>query len=82
MAEICNHISETEANAAAAERRTIDRFAATLFETRLGETVMALLLPSPVLVHLFELMTARLMGYCRFMPCPMIFMITMSQLNV
>ena len=39
MAEICTHISETEANAAAAERRTIDRFAAALFETRLGETV-------------------------------------------
>ncbi len=39
MAEICTHISETEANAAAAERRTIDRFAAALFETRLGEVV-------------------------------------------
>jgi ribonuclease R len=39
MAKICTHISETEANAAAAERRTIDRFAATLFETRLGEIV-------------------------------------------
>jgi ribonuclease R len=39
VAEICTHISETEANAAAAERRTIDRFAAALFETRLGETV-------------------------------------------
>ena len=39
IAEICTHISETEANAAAAERRTIDRFAAALFETRLGETV-------------------------------------------
>ena len=39
MAKICTHISETEANAAAAERRTIDRFAAALFETRLGETV-------------------------------------------
>ena len=39
MAEICTHISETEANAAAAERRTIDRFAAALFETELGETV-------------------------------------------
>jgi len=39
MAEICTHISETEANAAAAERRTIDRFAAALFENRLGETV-------------------------------------------
>ena len=33
------HISETEANAAAAERRTIDRFAAALLETRLGEVV-------------------------------------------
>ena len=39
IAEICTHISETEANAAAAERRTIDRFAAALFETRLGETI-------------------------------------------
>jgi ribonuclease R len=39
MAEICTHISETEANAAAAERRTIDRFVATLFEARLGEIV-------------------------------------------
>ena len=39
LGEICKHISETEANAAAAERRTIDRFAAALFETRLGETV-------------------------------------------
>ena len=39
MAEICTHISETEANAAAAERRTIDRFAVALFETRLGEVV-------------------------------------------
>ena len=39
MAEICKHISETEANAAAAERRTIDRFAAAFFETRIGETV-------------------------------------------
>ena len=39
IAKICTHISETEANAAAAERRTIDRFAAALFETRLGEIV-------------------------------------------
>jgi ribonuclease R len=39
VAEICTHISETEANASAAERRTIDRFAAALFETRLGEVV-------------------------------------------
>ena len=39
MTEICTHISETEANAAAAERRTIDRFAAALLETRLGEIV-------------------------------------------
>ena len=39
IAEICTHISETEANAAAAERRTIDRFAAALFETRLGVVV-------------------------------------------
>ena len=39
IAEICTHISETEANAAAAERRTIDRFAAALFETQLGAVV-------------------------------------------
>jgi ribonuclease R len=39
IAEICSHISETEANAAAAERRTIDRFAAALFETRSGSVV-------------------------------------------
>jgi ribonuclease R len=39
LAEICTHISETEANAAAAERRTIDRFAAALFESRIGEVV-------------------------------------------
>ena len=39
IAEICIHISETEANAAAAERRTIDRFAAALFTTRLSDVV-------------------------------------------
>ena len=39
IAEICTHISETEANAAAAERRTIDRFAASLFEARLGTEI-------------------------------------------
>lgn len=39
IAEICIHISETEANAAAAERRTIDRFAAALFTTRLHDVV-------------------------------------------
>ena len=43
MAEICTHISETEANAAAAERRTIDRFAAALFESRLGEIVQGVI---------------------------------------
>lgn len=37
--EISTHISETEATAAAAERRTIDRFAAALFETRRGEVM-------------------------------------------
>ena len=37
--EISKHISETEATAAAAERRTIDRFAAALFETRRGEVM-------------------------------------------
>lgn len=39
IAEICTHISETEATAAAAERRTIDRFAAALFQSRLGVVV-------------------------------------------
>ena len=39
MAEICNHISDTEANASSAERRTIDRFAAALFETRVGNVI-------------------------------------------
>ena len=39
IAEICSHISETEATAAAAERRTIDRFAAALFQTRTGLVV-------------------------------------------
>ena len=39
LSEICKHISETEANATSAERRTIDRFAAALFESRLGEVV-------------------------------------------
>ena len=39
IAEICSHISETEATAAAAERRTIDRFAAALFQTRTDHVV-------------------------------------------
>ncbi len=39
IAEICIHLSETEASAAAAERRTIDRFAAALFTKRLGDVV-------------------------------------------
>jgi len=39
ITEICSHISETEATAAAAERRTIDRFAAALFQTRTGRVV-------------------------------------------
>ncbi|MDC1383606.1 ribonuclease R [Candidatus Puniceispirillum sp.] len=39
IAEICSHISETESTAAAAERRTIDRFAAALFETKVGSVV-------------------------------------------
>ena len=39
IAEICQHISETESNAAGAERRTIDRFAAALFSSRLKEVV-------------------------------------------
>ncbi len=39
IAEICSHVSETESTAAAAERRTIDRFAAALFETKVGIVV-------------------------------------------
>lgn len=39
IAEICVAISETESTAAAAERRTIDRFAATLFASRIGAVV-------------------------------------------
>ena len=34
MGDTCSHISETEARAAGAERRTIDRFAAALFSDR------------------------------------------------
>lgn len=43
MSEICTHISETEANAASAERRSIDRFAAALFESRINETLDAVI---------------------------------------
>ncbi|MGB1863721.1 MAG: ribonuclease R [Candidatus Puniceispirillum sp.] len=43
MSEICTHISETEANAANAERRSIDRFAAALFEKRINETMEAVI---------------------------------------
>jgi len=43
LAEICTHISETEANAAAAERRTIDRFAAALFKSREQEIVVGVI---------------------------------------
>ena len=39
IAEICQHISETESNAAGAERRTIDRFAASLFSSRVTDIV-------------------------------------------
>ena len=39
LAEICTCISETESTAAAAERRTIDRFAAMLFQSRVGAVV-------------------------------------------
>ena len=39
IAEICIHISETEASASAAERRTIDRFAAALFASKVTEIV-------------------------------------------
>ena len=38
IAEICSHISET-VTAAAAERRTIDRFAVAPFQTRTGLVV-------------------------------------------
>jgi len=43
MSEICTHISETEANAANAERRSIDRFAAAFFEKRISETLEAVI---------------------------------------
>lgn len=43
MSEICTHISETEANAAGAERRSIDRFAAAFFESRINETMDAVI---------------------------------------
>ena len=36
LVDVCAHISETESRAAAAERRTIDRFAAALFAGRAG----------------------------------------------
>ena len=39
LVEVCEHISETETRAAAAERRTIDRFAAALFEKQAGRVV-------------------------------------------
>ena len=37
--DVCTHISETEARAASAERRTIDRFAAALFAGQEGKVV-------------------------------------------
>ena len=39
LVDDCTHISETEARAAAAERRTIDRFAAALFAGQQGKVV-------------------------------------------
>ena len=39
IAEICSHVSKTEATATAAERRTIDRFVAALFQTKTGHVV-------------------------------------------
>lgn len=39
LIDVCEHISETESRAAAAERRTIDRFAAALFANRAGTIV-------------------------------------------
>ena len=39
MVDTCSHISETEARAAGAERRTIDRFAAALFSDRKGQVL-------------------------------------------
>jgi len=39
LIDICTHISETEARAASAERRTIDRFAAALFAGQAGKVV-------------------------------------------
>ena len=39
LVDDCTHISETEGRAAAAERRTIDRFAAALFAGQKGKVV-------------------------------------------
>ena len=39
LVDVCTHISETESRAAAAERRTIDRFAAALFVGKAGTVV-------------------------------------------
>jgi ribonuclease R len=39
LGDVCEHISETESRAAAAERRTIDRFAAALFANQTGNVV-------------------------------------------
>ncbi|MEC8641276.1 MAG: ribonuclease R [Pseudomonadota bacterium] len=39
LVDVCAHISETESRAAAAERRTIDRFAAALFAGKAGNVV-------------------------------------------
>ncbi len=39
LVDVCAHISETESRAAAAERRTIDRFAAALFAGQTGNVV-------------------------------------------
>ena len=39
LIDVCTHISETEARAASAERRTVDRFAAALFAGQKGRVV-------------------------------------------
>ena len=43
LVEVCEHISETESRAAAAERRTIDRFAAALFSGQAGRVVAGMI---------------------------------------
>ena len=73
---------ETEANAAAAERRTIDRFVAALFENRLGEIVDGVIVAITSFGAFVRIDDGAADGLLPLNACPMIFMITMTQLNV